>query len=154
MRASRVILPPTPKSRARCSQSAACVSAGVGECNNGTLDFSKRRPSARYLVARKDSTHGYLEDTGSRPAHGTAAQYRRRRARGLGWHGGEHRAVFVYQIDPITIGKASSVEATSPMGSLERISLSTACPTKRCVLAIATGWSDRPSTVKFSPNCP
>ena len=56
----------------------------------------------------------------------------------LAGHGGEHRAVFVYQMDFIVIGSASSIETTSPMGSSVRISPSTACLTKRCALAIAT----------------
>jgi MOSC domain-containing protein YiiM len=50
-------------------------------------------------VAREDPPHRHLEGIRSRPKHGTSAQHRRRRARGFGWHGGEHRAVFVYQID-------------------------------------------------------
>ena len=53
-------------------------------------------------------------------------------------HGGEHRAVFVYQINSFTIGKANSAETISPMDSSERTSRSTACLTKRCALAIAT----------------
>ena len=39
----------------------------------------------------------------------------------------------------IIIGNASLVETTSPTGSSGRISPSTACLTKRCALAIATG---------------
>jgi MOSC domain-containing protein YiiM len=57
----------------------------------------------------------------------------------LAGHGGEHRAVFVYQIDSITIGKANSVETTSRMGSSGRTSPSTACLTRRSASATVTG---------------
>jgi hypothetical protein len=59
----------------------------------------------------------------------------------LAGHGGEHRAVFVYQIGSYSIGKPSSVEAISAMGNSGRISPSTGCPMARCALgtAIASG---------------
>ena len=56
----------------------------------------------------------------------------------LAGHGGERRAVFVYQITPIDIGKTGLVEMSLPMGSLGRISPSTGCPTERCASGIAT----------------
>jgi len=48
----------------------------------------------------RTSAHGGLEEAGHRAADGTAAQYRRRRARVI-WPdtAGEQRAVFVYQIE-------------------------------------------------------
>jgi MOSC domain-containing protein YiiM len=52
-------------------------------------------------------------------------------------HGGEHRAVFVFRSTPIAIGKASSAEAISAMGSSGRISRSTGCSMARCVSGIA-----------------
>ena len=58
-------------------------------------------------------------------------------------HGGEHRAVFVYQIDSYVIGKLSLAATTSFTGSLARISRSTACPTPRCASATGTGSAAR-----------
>ena len=44
-------------------------------------------------------------------------------------HGGEHRAVFVYQMDSYRLlAKPARIETTSPMGSSARISRSMACP--------------------------
>ena len=50
-------------------------------------------------MAREDRSDGDLEGSGSRPALGPAPQDRRRRTRRPAGHGGEHRAVFVYQIE-------------------------------------------------------
>ena len=49
----------------------------------------------------------------------------------LAGHGGEHRAVFVYQIDSYRYWQGQL--------GLARISPSTAFPTKKCALAIVTG---------------
>ena len=58
----------------------------------------------------------------------------------LAGHGGEHRAVFVYQINfLIAIGKASSAGTISPMDSSGRTSRSMACRTRTCALATDTG---------------
>ena len=54
-------------------------------------------------------------------------------------HGGEHRAVFVYQIESIGIGRIDSAEAISPTDSSGRTSPLRACLTTRCVLATDTG---------------
>ena len=56
----------------------------------------------------------------------------------LAGHGGEHRAVFVYQTNPIATGKISLVEPISPTGNLARTSRSKACPTTRYASAIVT----------------
>jgi MOSC domain-containing protein YiiM len=61
----------------------------------------------------------------------------------LAGHGGEHRAVFVYQINAIATGKLSSAATTSPMDSSATISPSTARTTKRCASAIVTGSAAR-----------
>jgi MOSC domain-containing protein YiiM len=50
-------------------------------------------------VAREDRPHRHLESTGSRPALGTALNIDGDGQGDLTGHGGEHRAVFVYQID-------------------------------------------------------
>ena len=54
-------------------------------------------------------------------------------------HGGEHRAVMVYQIDSTAIGKPSLAVTTSSTANSARISLSMACPTWRCASATVTG---------------
>ena len=57
----------------------------------------------------------------------------------LAGHGGEHRAVFVYQIEALSLlAKPSSAEPTSLMGSSARTSRSKAYPTTRCASAIVT----------------
>ena len=58
-------------------------------------------------------------------------------------HGGEHRAVLVYQMIRTDTGKPSSVAGTSPMDSSAKISRLTACPTRRFVSVIATGLARR-----------
>lgn len=57
----------------------------------------------------------------------------------LAGHGGEHRAVFVYQIESYRYGKTSSLETTLPTVSLERILQSRDCRILKCALAIITG---------------
>ena len=46
----------------------------------------------------QDRPHGDLEGAGRRPPDGPADQHRRRRPGRPGGHGGEHRAVYVYQL--------------------------------------------------------
>ena len=53
-------------------------------------------------------------------------------------HGGEHRAVLVYQIDSYHYCKASSAETTSFMGNSGRTSPSRASRTRKCASATAT----------------
>ena len=50
-------------------------------------------------MAGQDGSHRDLESAGARPADGATPQHRWGRSRGFGGHGGEHRAVFVYQIE-------------------------------------------------------
>ena len=57
----------------------------------------------------------------------------------LAGHGGEHRAVFVYQMDSYRYWQNHWDETTSPMDSSERISPSMACRMQRCVSETATG---------------
>ena len=57
----------------------------------------------------------------------------------LAGHGGEHWAVFVYQIDSYRYWQTSSVETTLPMASSERISRSRDWRIPKCALAIITG---------------
>jgi hypothetical protein len=54
-------------------------------------------------------------------------------------HGGERRAVFVYQMDSIGIGRTNWDDATSSTDSSERISPWTACQMQRCASETATG---------------
>ena len=49
----------------------------------------------------------------------------------LAGHGGEHRAVFVYQIDSYRIGRTNSTAQTSPLDSSERTSPLRVCPIRR-----------------------
>jgi hypothetical protein len=56
----------------------------------------------------------------------------------LAGHGGEHRAVLVYQIASCRYWQDRSGEATSPLGNSAKTSPSGASPTTRCALAIAT----------------
>ena len=58
-------------------------------------------------------------------------------------HGGEHRAVFVYQIDLYRYWQAELAAPTSPMVSSARISRSMACPTQRCASATTIGLEAR-----------
>ena len=58
-------------------------------------------------------------------------------------HGGEHRAVFVYQINCTATGKLSLAAMTSFTASSARISQSTVCPTLRFALATGTGSGAR-----------
>jgi MOSC domain-containing protein YiiM len=57
----------------------------------------------------------------------------------LAGHGGEHRAVFIYQIESIVIGKTSSAETTLSMASSERILQSRDWRILKCTSAIITG---------------
>ena len=59
----------------------------------------------------------------------------------LAGHGGEHRAVLVYQMDSYRFWQSQLRETTSPMDSSARISPSTACPTRTSASAIATAWA-------------
>ena len=63
----------------------------------------------------------------------------------LAGHGGEHRAVFVYQITPIATGETSSVETTLPTASSARTSQSKDCPTAKCASATTTASATRSS---------
>ena len=63
----------------------------------------------------------------------------------LGGHGGEQRAVFVYQLDSYRYWERSWAGTTSSMGSSARTSPSRACPTTRSASAIATGSAARSS---------
>ena len=59
-------------------------------------------------------------------------------------HGGEHRAVFVYQIEFVPLlASSASAATTSLTASSARISRSTACPTQRCASATITGSEAR-----------
>jgi hypothetical protein len=55
----------------------------------------------------------------------------------LDGHGGEHRAVCIYQLSPTAIGKASSAAMTSSLASSAKTSPSTVSPTGRSASAIA-----------------
>ncbi len=57
----------------------------------------------------------------------------------LAGHGGEHRAVFVYQIESYRYWQASSVETTLAMASSERILQSKDWRILKCALAIIIG---------------
>ena len=60
--------------------------------------------------------------------------------------GGEHWAVFVYQIVLLRLLAAPArVAANSAMDSSERISRSKGCPTTRCASGIAINWAGRSS---------
>ena len=62
----------------------------------------------------------------------------------LAGHGGEHRAVFVYQIDSYRYWQARASTATTFLTvSSARISRLTACPTRRCASATITGSAAR-----------
>ena len=61
----------------------------------------------------------------------------------LAGHGGEQRAVFVYQFDSYRDGSASSDGTTSSPGSSARTSPSRACPTTRSASVTGTGSAPR-----------
>jgi hypothetical protein len=63
-----------------CPFTSNCSNCGA-EVSDGTVGFGQRGPAPQHHVARQDC----LESASSWPAHGTAAQYRWRWARGLGW---------------------------------------------------------------------
>jgi hypothetical protein len=71
----------------------------------------------------------------------------------LAGHGGEQRAVFVYQIESYRYWETSSGEATSATGSSARTSRSRDSPTTRSASATATG-SGAPSSRSHSPGSP
>jgi MOSC domain-containing protein YiiM len=56
----------------------------------------------------------------------------------LAGHGGEHRAVFIYQIDSYRYWQNHLAEATSLSENSGRISLSKVYPMTRCASAIIT----------------
>jgi MOSC domain-containing protein YiiM len=58
-------------------------------------------------------------------------------------HGGEHRAVFVYQIESYRYWRTQLGRNDFVHGSLVRISRLMACPTPRCASATVTGSGAR-----------
>ena len=58
-------------------------------------------------------------------------------------HGGEHRAVFVYQFDCYRYWQRKLAGMTSALDSLARTSPLKACPMTRCASATATGSGAR-----------
>ena len=63
----------------------------------------------------------------------------------LAGHGGEQRAVFVYQLDSYRYWERDSAATTSSTGSSARTSPSTASPTTGCASATATRSGARSS---------
>ena len=71
--------------------------------SGGSFAFGQRRPTAGHRVARQDRPYSSFGKRPFRPASGPSTERRWRQARGLAGHGGEHRAVFVYQIGLLSI---------------------------------------------------
>jgi MOSC domain-containing protein YiiM len=65
----------------------------------GEVDVGERRSAQERHLERPDRVHRRLEAPGHRSANGLAAEHRRGRPGDLGGHGGENRAVLVYQLD-------------------------------------------------------
>ncbi len=73
-----------------CRQDDCHASIVVGEC----------RPASRHLLERSHGAHGNLEESRRGPLPRSDGRISTETARGdLAGHGGEHRAVFVYQIE-------------------------------------------------------
>ncbi|MFC7640699.1 MOSC domain-containing protein [Streptosporangium lutulentum] len=66
---------------------------------NGQAAGGQRRPAEGRLLAGQERAHRGVEAARHRTPDGARAQHRRRRPGDLAGHGGEYRAVLVYQID-------------------------------------------------------
>ena len=105
---------------ARC-----CTISGIGtepqrhrrRSRRRAAAVAQRRRTSGRAVGGQDRPHRDLEDAGDGRADGAADQHRRRRSGRPAAHGGEHRAVFVYQIELLPIlGAASSAATISRLG--------------------------------------
>ena len=138
-----------------CSTFAVPMRLGAGplrfrnrrtvERRDGTLAFSKCWSATRHRLAGQNGAYRHLEDTGrgDRRWHVASTSTATDKA-DLNGHGGERRAVFVYQMDSYRYWQNHLGQMTSSMGN-SRSFPSMVCPMRRCALETATG-----SAVRYS----